>query len=264
VSYRLPDTRELVPLLQITPSKSDKERLLLVSPELASVLATIITRLRRGPDGQVPLVGRFDPYERVTGPRLPHLFQRVRGGRPHVMTPGGARKILNAVVAAADLRDAAGEPLPCTPHDFRRMFATEAVSNGLPVHIAARLLGHESLETTQAYPAVFQDDLIRTYRAFLTERRATRSPEEYRKPTGQEWTEFEQHFQKRRLELGDCGRPYGSPCKHEHACIRCPMLASGSEATAAAQRDRPQSVRAHRRGSDERLARPGPRPSGQP
>lgn len=26
------------------------------------------------------------------------------------------------------------------------------------------------------------------------------------------------------LELGDCGRPYGTPCIHEHACVRCPML----------------------------------------
>ncbi len=30
-------------------------------------------------------------------------------------------------------------------------------------------------------------------------------------------------FELRKLELGTCGRPYGSPC-HEHACIRCPSL----------------------------------------
>ena len=29
---------------------------------------------------------------------------------------------------------------------------------------------------------------------------------------------------KRTLELGTCGRAYGSSCQHEHACIRCPML----------------------------------------
>ena len=43
VSYRLPDSGEVVPLLQIVPSKSNEERLLLVDPELASVLATVIT-----------------------------------------------------------------------------------------------------------------------------------------------------------------------------------------------------------------------------
>lgn len=45
-----------------------------------------------------------------------------------------------------------------------------------------------------------------------------------REPTEQEWTEFRQHFHERKLELGTCGRPYGTPCKHEHACVGCPML----------------------------------------
>jgi hypothetical protein len=104
------------------------------------------------------------------------------------------------------------------------MFTTAAVTGGLPVHIAARLLGHKSIATTEAYLAVFQEDLIRSYRLFLDKRRATRPIEEYREPTEQEWREFQQHFQVRKLELGDCGRPYGSPCQHEHSCIRCPML----------------------------------------
>ena len=51
--YRLPTTGELVPLLQIAPSKTDTERLLLVSPELADVLSAIISRLR-GPGGDGP------------------------------------------------------------------------------------------------------------------------------------------------------------------------------------------------------------------
>ncbi|WP_245873976.1 hypothetical protein [Streptomyces phaeoluteigriseus] len=59
------------------------------------------------------------------------------------------------------------------------MFATEAVTGGLPVHIAARILGHKTLTTTQAYLAVFQDDLVRTYRGFLDRRRAERPQEEY-------------------------------------------------------------------------------------
>ncbi|WP_418961252.1 hypothetical protein [Streptomyces tritici] len=41
IQYRLPTTGEIVPLLQIAPSKNDAERVLLVSPELADVLATI-------------------------------------------------------------------------------------------------------------------------------------------------------------------------------------------------------------------------------
>src|SRR5260370_5612101 len=72
--------------------------------------------------------------------------------------------------------------------------------------------------------AVFQDDLIRSYRAFLDKRRAARPSEEYREPTDQEWQEFQKHFQSRKVALGTCGRPYGSACPHEHACLRCAML----------------------------------------
>jgi hypothetical protein len=53
IQYRLPTTRELVPLLQIAPSKTDAERILVISPELADVLATIVTRIRE-PGGGIP------------------------------------------------------------------------------------------------------------------------------------------------------------------------------------------------------------------
>jgi hypothetical protein len=53
VQYRLPGTGELIPLLQIAPSKTDAERLLVVSPELADVFSAIITRIRE-PHGAVP------------------------------------------------------------------------------------------------------------------------------------------------------------------------------------------------------------------
>lgn len=224
VSYRLPDTGEILPLMQIVPSKSNEERLLLVTPELAHVLATIINRLRSSNDGGIPLVARYDEHERVTGPPLPHLFQHRHGWRNQVFSTTTLKSLINGVLSRTGLRDNARQPLRCTPHDFRRMFATDAVTGGLPVHIAARLLGHASLTTTQEYLAVFQDDLVRSYRSFVDARRAVRPAAEYRQPTDDEWREFQQHFELRKLELGTCGRPYGTPCKHEHACIRRSML----------------------------------------
>lgn len=65
---------------------------------------------------------------------------------------------------------------------------------------------------------------MRTYRSFLDQRRAERPQEEYREPTPAEWHDFQEHFELRKVSLGTCGRPYGTPCKHEHACIRCPVL----------------------------------------
>jgi integrase len=225
ISYRLPATGEAVPLLQVVPSKTGEERLLLVSPELASVLATIVKRLRDDNDGRaIRLVPRYDPHEKTTGPPLPHLFQRKNGWRPSVISPSLVTRMLNRALDRAGITDAAGQPLKYTAHDFRRMFTTDAVTGGLPVHIAAKILGHRTMATVETYLAVFQDDLISAYRSFLDKRRALRPEAEYREPTDQEWREFEEHFEKRKLELGTCGRPYGTPCAHEHACIRCAML----------------------------------------
>ena len=34
----------------------------------------------------------------------------------------------------------------------------------------------------------------------------------------------QRNFERRKLSLGTCGRSYATPCIHEHACIRCPLL----------------------------------------
>jgi len=218
VSHRLSTTGELVPLLQIVPSKTNEERLLLVTPDLARVLAEVISRLRNRYDGAVPLVARYDHYEATTGPRLPHLFQRDYGSGPTAISPTTVRDMLRKTAERMGLTDNAGNPVWLAPHDFRRVFTTTAVQDGLPLHIASRILGHRHLNSTQPYTAVFQDDLIRTYRSFVDRRRSARPVEEYREPTPEEWDEFEEHFALRRVELGSCARPYGSSCEHEHAC----------------------------------------------
>jgi hypothetical protein len=94
----------------------------------------------------------------------------------------------------------------------------------LPIHIGAALLGHLNLETTRGYVAVFNEDVVRHYQAFLDRRRQARPTDEYRDVTQPEWLGFEEHFDQRKVELGGCARPYGTPCQHEHACLRCPMI----------------------------------------
>ena len=74
IQYRLPATGELIPLLQITPSKTDEERLLVISPDLADVLSVIMRRIR-GQEPAVPLVVSYDKNERVYNPPTPLLFQ---------------------------------------------------------------------------------------------------------------------------------------------------------------------------------------------
>ncbi len=77
---------------------------------------------------------------------------------------------------------------------------------------------------TTGYKAVYPDEAIQAHLAFLTRRRALRPSEEYRVPTDEEWTEFLGHpVELRKVATGTCGRAFGTPCIHEHSCLRCSM-----------------------------------------
>ena len=223
VQYRLPATGELVPLLQIAPSKTDTERLLLVSPELADVLSAIIRRVCDS-TGKVPCIPAWDWYERVWLPPAPVLFQRRHSTENHRLSAAVARKMLGRALENTGLTDPAGDhPLRYTPHDFRRLFITDAVMNGLPPHIAQVIAGHRDINTTISYKAVYPEEAIQAHLAFLARRRALRPGSEYRVPTDEEWQEFLGHFERRKLATGTCGRAFATPCIHEHSCLRCSM-----------------------------------------
>ncbi len=83
-------TRELIPLLQIGLSKTDTERLLVVSPELADVLAAVIHRVRQ-PVGALACAASYNPHERVWNPPMPLLFLRQIGMDQRAIPSGTIR-----------------------------------------------------------------------------------------------------------------------------------------------------------------------------
>jgi len=90
------------------------------------------------------------------------------------------------------------------------------------------------------YAAIYPVDVISHHRAFIARRRSLRPGEEYRDITPEEWQEFLGHFELRKVALGICTRDYGTPCLHEHACVRCPQLRPDP-----AQMPRLQQIRAN-------------------
>ncbi|WP_375504590.1 tyrosine-type recombinase/integrase [uncultured Jatrophihabitans sp.] len=220
--YTSQSTGTLVPLLHIVPSKTDCERLIPMSPELVQVLLAVLRRAKAGQD-RVPLSIRYDNYEKTHGEPFPHLFSRPIGTRQEVLSMSYVRQLLNHLAVISGVTDA-GQPVRFTPHDFRRLFATDAVNGGLPLHIAAALLGHLNLDTTRGYTAVFPEHIITAHQAFIERRRELRPFGEDRLAEPDEWAEFEQHFTLRQVALGECHRPYGTPCVHEHVCTRCRFL----------------------------------------
>jgi hypothetical protein len=223
IQYRLPATGELIPLLQITPSKTDAERLLVISPELADVLSTIIGRIR-GDQPDVPLVVSYDKNERIYNPPMPLLFQWRRRLETRTVSETSLRQYLDHALTATGITDRTGSPLRYTFHDFRRLFITDAIMHGMPPHIAQLVAGHRDINTTMGYKAVYPDEVINGHRAFIARRREQRPSEEYRTPSDEEWAEFLGHFERRKVAVGDCGRSYATPCIHEHSCLRCPLL----------------------------------------
>ncbi|MET9913489.1 tyrosine-type recombinase/integrase [Streptomyces sp. NPDC006476] len=155
---------------------------------------------------------------------MPLLFQWESAGRRWPVSPANIHKALNEALAATGLIDENGKSLRFQPHDFRRIFVTDSIANGMPPHIAQIICGHKDINTTMGYNSVYPHDAIEAHRAFITRRRVLRSAEEYRTPTPEEWDQFLGHFEKRKLSIGICGRSFGTPCIHEHACIRCSLL----------------------------------------
>lgn len=184
------------------------------NPELMHALSEIIRRVR-DENGVIPSTRRWDRLERTLGAPLPNLFVRrtkQNYNQLHVINDALVRALLNRLVERADL-NTNGRPVYFTPHNFRRLFATDALASGLPPHIVQILMGHKSLATTQGYAAIYPQDVIQAHRTFIDLRRTLRPGEEYREP-----------FVQRRVSLGSCSRAWGTGCQHEHACVRCSLL----------------------------------------
>ncbi|WP_280393621.1 tyrosine-type recombinase/integrase [Nocardia brasiliensis] len=220
--YKRPNG-EVIALLVIAPSKNDRERVIPMSAELFHVIAQVVRRLTAG--GQpIPLLHRYDQHTRNWSELMPYLFQRRLGSLRNVVATGTVLDWLKATCAEIAEINPLFKDIHFTPHDFRRLFATDLANSGLPIHIGAALLGHLNLDTFRGYVTVFDEDVVRHYQAHLEKRRQLRPTDEYAKVTEEEWNDFQEHFEKRKVELGSCARPYGTGCQHEHACIRCPML----------------------------------------
>ncbi|MEF9908147.1 site-specific integrase [Streptomyces sp. P9-A2] len=134
----------------ISPSKTDRERVIPMSAELFHVIASVIRRHTR--DGSpVPILRRFDPHDKVWSPPMPFLFQRKIGSTRSVISPVTVLNMLARRCTDLAERHPAFRSVKFTPHDFRRIFTTELVNSGLPIHIGATLLGHLNIQTTRGY-----------------------------------------------------------------------------------------------------------------
>ena len=254
IAYKLPSTGEVVPMLQIAPSKVDRERLILISPELAEVIAEVIHRVRDG-RAVLPLVCQYDIHEKKTSPPMPFLLQRAIGGQHRAIRRGTITGILARAVQAVGPTGSDNQPVRYSPHDFRRLFVTDAILNGLPPHIAQVICGHLDLSTTMTYKATYPTETIESYRAFIARRRASRPgqgvPRAHRREMGllprafRETQSLHRHLRPR----------VWHPMQPRTRLRALPHAQTRPGATRQAARDPRQPPRPHRRSRTGRLAR---------
>ena len=53
------------------------------------------------------------------------------------------------------------------PHKFRRTCATMALRRGMPIEQVSKMLGHESLETTQIYLDLEENELEQAHKKYV-------------------------------------------------------------------------------------------------
>jgi site-specific recombinase XerD len=105
----------------------------------------------------VPMPGwakaAIDEWSRVSGIAEGLVFRAVNKGDRMVGEGITAQAIYNAIVGYADELKKKG----VAPHDLRRTFAKLAHKGGAPIDQIQLSLGHESIQTTEAYLGVEQD-----------------------------------------------------------------------------------------------------------
>jgi hypothetical protein len=103
-----------------------------MSAEPLAVIAAIVRRhTERG--RTVPLVQRYDNHERRMSDPMPFLFQRHTGAVPRVISPATVLVMLRRRRAELAEQHPGFRTACFTPHDFRRLLATDLVNNGLPL-----------------------------------------------------------------------------------------------------------------------------------
>ena len=201
---------EVIALLVIAPSKTDRERVIPMSAELFAVTAAIIRRHTRA-GRAIPLIQRYDQHERRMSEPMPFLFQRQLGTTRRVISPATVGHAVNTGLisrATTLISRAAGYP-----HDFR-LAATWSATGCRPLQSA---LEHLNLQQP-GYVGVFSEDAGRPGH-FLDRRGGP----VLMSTTCPEWLGFEEHFDQRKVRREDA-LPLRDRLPARHACLRCPMI----------------------------------------
>jgi integrase/recombinase XerD len=133
VRLKAGDIDTALDIIRVVQSKGRKDRNVMLSPEMLSLLRQWWKARPRWYDVGVP------PQERW-------LFPGIRRGKP--MTTRQLNRLFHQTADAAGIRK------PVTLHSLRHSFATHLLERGTDIRVIQALLGHSKLEATARYTQV--------------------------------------------------------------------------------------------------------------
>jgi len=94
-------------------------------------------------------------YKHLGEPKEGYVFPSATGFSPwHKMSPGAVSRSFKKFV-----RKANDVPNTVTLHGLRHTCATDLLRKGVPIHIVQKIMGHSSVEVTQIYEHLNQNDI---------------------------------------------------------------------------------------------------------
>jgi integrase len=167
---------------------------------------------------------RIAAQENPTSPWLfPRPGKNADGSRHY--TTGTFNDRLNRWMRTCEVKDAAGNPVTVSSHQFRHTMATRMLNLGVPQHIVQQMLGHARADTVATYARLSDRTLRREFDRYQQERVNIRGEVvsySDTSPTAEaEWIKHRISKALQTLPNGECGRPIQQTCPHPNACLTC-------------------------------------------
>ena len=135
----------------------------------------------------------------------------------------GFRGQLDVWFERIELRDARGDPVRVTAHQFRHTLGTRLINRDVPQHVVQQLLDHMSPEMTAVY-ARLHDKTVRRHWEQATRLNADGEAVAVDRDhplADAQWTKTRLGRAKVTLPNGYCGAPVQTDCEYANPCLDC-------------------------------------------
>ena len=134
-------------------------------------------------------------------------------------------------LSVCDIRDAHGQPVHLTPHQWRHTLGTRLINRDVPQEVVRRILDHDSAQMTGHYARLHDTTVRRQWEAArkVDIHGATISFDPDGPIAEASWAKQRLGRATQALPNGYCGLPVQQSCPHANACLTCPMFLTTGE-----------------------------------